>query len=641
MKLGSLFSDGAVFQRRQPLPVWGKTAPDTVVKASIAGCSAYGVSSSSGDFLIRFAPVDKTGGPHTLTVENISSGERAEVKNILFGEVWLASGQSNMEFHADWSPQLADFLKTCRTPDEIRMITVPKCATTARQTEFKGEWLPATAKNVPPLSAVALWFALFLHEQLRVPVGIIHSSWGGTRIEAWTSRERLMRNPELAPAFTEYEQTLPEASGWLAAGPGCTPSSRYGTVLRGDPGNRGEKSGWASPDFDDSAWCDFEVPGSWTERKLAGNGAVWIRRGINLPDGWEKENLILELGPVDKHDVTYINGVTAGATGSGFDECFWNVPRSYSVPPRLLCKGRNMLAIRAFSFLHDGAFRGGARAYRLYPEGRPELAIFLAGNWKFQVETDFGKVPPTPEVMAAGPGMPNTPAILFDGMIRPLIPFSIRGAIWYQGEENAFRPEDAASYERKMTDLIDDWRYRWGQGDFPFYMVQLANYRKPSPYSPDNLWPVLRENQRRACMHAPNTGMAVAIDCGDADNIHPKDKRTVGFRLARLALFHDYGCRGLVPSGPLPETVRTENGALRISFAYADGLHFRGAPRGFLIAGANRKFVFADGIEIDGTSVLLRSALVRCPVHVRYSWADNPDGNLYNAASLPASPFEW
>lgn len=225
-------------------------------------------------------------------------------------------------------------------------------------------------------------------------------------------------------------------------------------------------------------------------------------------------------------------------------------------------------------------------------------------------------------------------------MIRPLIPYAIRGAIWYQGESNAHSIVDSARYQRQMADLIRDWRFFWGQGNFPFHLVQLANFRTEMEYEESSTWAVLRESQRLACRRVPNTDMAVIIDCGEAEDIHPKDKRSVGFRLAAASLHNDYGCEEIVPSGPLPREISMENGSIRIRFDYADGLCFHGEPRGFYLAGNDESFLPADSVIIDGPSVVVRSARVKFPMRVRYSWADNPNGNLFNGAGLPASPFE-
>ena len=647
MKLSNLFSDGAVLQRGMPVPVWGTTEPDSVVRITCAGVTAFGASSSAGDFLVRL-PELPVGGPYELVAETVSHGERIVVRDVMVGEVWLASGQSNMEFTLASSPdQFREFCALNVDPSSLRMITVPKSVSSAQQKDFKAEWKYAANGNIGVFSAVALWFAYCLREKLNVPVGIVHSSWGGTFAEAWTSRSTLMRNPEIRDSLLEYESLLPGAQCWKKADFFKQASysrldffQRYG---KADPGNTGLGKGWAEKVFDDSSWKNFQVPGNWMTQGIAGNGVIWARFSVEIPESWSGQTLHLKLGGIDKQDITYFNGHEVGRSGEGFDDTFWNCPRDYTVPTELVKPGRAVIAVRAYSFLYDGAINGLPEMFSLFPEGREAEGIPLFGCWKAIAEVDYGNLlyPLNGEVASQGPGNPNTCSILFDGMIRPLIPYAMRGAIWYQGETNAHSIADSVAYGRIMSDLIDDWRFHWGQGDFPFYLVQLANFRNPAEYDEASTWAPLRESQRFACGKMPNTAMAVAIDCGDALDIHPKDKRTVGERLAAQALYNTYHCCDVVPCGPLPREIRRENGGLCILFDHADGgLEFCGAKDGFFLAGGDGVFRKAESVEADGSSLFLRSAEVAYPVCVRYNWADNPVGTLYNGAGFPASPFE-
>lgn len=648
MKLSNLFSDGAVLQRGMPVPVWGTTEPESVVKITCAGVSAYGASSSTGEFLVRL-PELPVGGPYELVAETASGRDRAVVRDVMVGEVWLASGQSNMEFTLSSSPQ--QYRKFCalRTdPSTLRMITVPKSVSSAQQREFDAKWMYATEESVGMFSAVALWFAYRLREKLNVPVGIIHSSWGGTFAEAWTSRSTLMRNPEVRNVLLEYESLLPASHSWGKANFfQQLPSSKqefFQKYGKADPGNAGLGRGWAEPSFDDSSWKKIQIPGSWITQKIAGNGVVWTRLRVSIPERWKGRNLSLHLGGIDKQDITYFNGREVGRSGKGFEDLYWNVPRNYAVPAELVRPGEAVIAVRAFSFLYDGAFNGLEEMFRLHPADDPADVLSLVGEWKAAPEADFGTLeyPSIGGAEMQGPGNPNTCSILFDGMIRPLIPCAMRGAIWYQGETNAHSIADSVAYERLMADLIDDWRFHWGQGDFPFYLVQLANFRNPLEYEEESTWAPLRESQRHACETMKNAAMAVTTDCGESLDIHPKDKRTVGERLAAQALYHTYHCPDVIPCGPLPRELRRENGGLRVLFEHADGgLRFRnGKTDGFFLAGNDGVFHRADTVESEGASLFLRSADVSYPVRVRYNWADNPIGTLCNGADLPASPFE-
>lgn len=647
MKLSNLFSNGAVLQRGMPVPVWGVTAPDSVVRISCAGVSAFGASSSTGEFLVRL-PELPSGGPYSLLAENTLNGEKAEAQDVMVGEVWLASGQSNMEFELASSPvQFREFCSLKIDPSSLRMITVPRSATSARQKEFSADWQYATEENARGFSAVALWFANRLRGKLNVPVGIIHSSWGGTFAEAWTSRSTLMRNPEIRDSLLEYEKLLPSSSVWEKKDFfRLVPSLKvdfFEKYAKADPGNEGFGRGWAEKEFDDSSWKPFQVPGNWMTQNIAGNGVIWARIAVDVPERWSGRALRLKLGGIDKQDITYFNGCEVGRTGKGFDDSCWSMLREYAVPAELVKPGRAVIAVRAYSFLYDGSFNGEPDFFSLSPADDDSEAISLAGCWKATAEVDFGKLayPAAGGAAMQGPGNPNTYSILFDGMIRPLIPYAIRGAIWYQGETNAHTIGESVSYERKMADLIDDWRCHWGEGDFPFYLVQLANFRTPAEYEESSTWAPLRESQRHACSKVPDAAMALAIDCGDSLDIHPKDKRTVGERLAAQALHNTYHCSDVVPCGPLPHGVRKENGGLRVLFDHADGgLRFHGEKAGFFLAGTDGVFRKAEIVEESGASLFVRCSEIPYPVRIRYNWADNPVGTLYNGAGFPASPFE-
>ena len=315
---------------------------------------------------------------------------------------------------------------------------------------------------------------------------------------------------------------------------------------------------------------------------------------------------------------------------------YWNKPRKYPVSAGLAAAGENTIAIRAYSFLFAGAFWGDASCYRLYCPDTDE-SISLSGIWKAFAEFDMGVLS---TAQPPGPGNPNVPGILFDGMISPLIPYAMRGVIWYQGESNAHSPQESATYLRKLETMIRDWRYRWGQGDFPFLQVHLANHRKDSAFDPDSAWAVLREMQRLVCENLPEVYMASAIDIGEALDIHPQDKRSVGNRLAANALRNVYHCMDSVPSGPLLRSCTAENGKIRMTFAHADGLTMKeDAAMSFYLAGQDGVFHPAAHVVIEGDSVLADAPEVPNPRTVCYAWSDNPVSSLYNAAGLPASSF--
>jgi len=632
MRLASLFCNHAILQRDIPIPVWGWCAPRSRVRVTLAGRTAETFAGDDGKFVLRLPPMP-AGGPHVLEALQVGAG-RAEAQDVWVGEVWLASGQSNMQWTVAPTGETID-----KAIPGIRMFSVPNVALPGRQAHVEGVWKTATPEAVQNFSAVAFHFARRLHDELKVPVGIIASSWGGTRVEAWTSREALMQQPATCAEMQSYEATFhsPAFFSRLGSDDARTASVVAGQVrgLRTDPGNEGFGRGWARADLDDAAWPNMTLPSTWQANRLAFSGALWFRREISAPADWQGKDLLLCVGAVDKHDVTYFNGEQVGATGTDLDESHWNKPREYRVPARLVKPGKNVIAVRAFSFVYHGGLIGPANKMSVAPVSGNATPIPLEGPWRYAVEHDFGKVY-LPGAAPYGPGNPNTPAILFDNQVAPLAPYALRGAIWYQGESNV---GNASQYRELMVGMIRDWRRTWGQGDFPFLMVQLANYQAASEYQRDSQWALLRESQLQS-VNEPGVGMAVIIDIGEANDIHPRNKRDVGYRLAQWALYETYE-RASVASGPLCSGMTIEGDRIRVRFRNSGkGLVAKGgALKTFAIAGSDKMFFLAEAV-IDGNSVVVRHPDVMYPVAVRYAWADNPEGcNLYNVEGLPASPF--
>ena len=646
MKLGSPFSHGAVLQRGMPVAVWGETLPGVLVRAEIAGKEGYAKSSGSGDFLLRLPPME-AGGPFELKVSVPGREEESVVlRDVLVGEVWLCSGQSNMEYRlesdcavvpppAGTEPlsrrQEREFLDLAAETGDFRFFTVPEKVAGCREKYCGGEWRPMDRANASKASAVAAWFGLKLRGRLHVPVGLICCSWGGTIVETWTSPEALRFNPDTRADIEAWEAERSGKEIWSVKTPSI--DDQIKSIAVPDRGNRGVADGWAEPGFDDSGWAVMEIPGSWIVQRIAGNGAVWVRRKVVVPAELAGREMILRTGGIDKHDIAYFNGVEIGRTGKDLETCFWNSPREYRIPGELVRSGENTIAIRAFSFAMDGAFMPPDEAYLLTAPG---ISIPLAGEWRAKAEYDLGRITPP---RRRGVDMPNMPGALFDSMIRPLLPFALRGVLWYQGECNANTPEEAQTYRRKMTTMIRDWRRRWGAPELAFLQVQLADYRSPKQYDRWSPWAVLRDGQRRACLDEPRVFLATALGTGDAADIHPQDKKTVGFRLAAAALHHCYGQREILPEGPAFERAVPEGGALRLFFRHAEGMTLRGEPgRAFRLAGSDGVYHPADRAEIDGGTLLLSSEKVPHPLTVRYAWADNPESILWNR-DFPAAAF--
>ncbi len=652
LQLASIFQSGAVFQQQKTIPVWGKTEPLSMLSAEFCGQKIYGKSSAAGDFMLRFGAVE-AGGPFVLKVCNDTTGENIVLEDILIGEVWLASGQSNMAYRLNDSNfaipippeeipshparvQEREFCSSIQNGDKFRFINIPQVASGEVETSFNAKWQYMTADNAPFCSAVGAWFGKYIQEKLNVPVGIILSAWGGTIAEAWTSRSGLMSNPDTVPLVQKWDEMRNQSS--------CADENAKSNVPVAfsdfaDPGNRGFDMGFANLDFDDSQWMPFNVPGSWIRQKIAGNGAIWARKTFYLSAAQAEKDFVVKFGAIDKTDITYCNGVEVGRMGEGLDTSCYNVARNYKIPANLLRVGKNVIAVRAYSFAYDGAFCGRSSDFKLESaDGKDCIAI--NGTWNAVAEVDFG-IANTNAMMNYGAGNANTPSILFDSMINPLIPYAMRGVIWYQGESNAKCMADSYMYYAKLKTLINDWRYYWAQGDFPFIQVQLAGWQDADyPVNEFSAWALLRDIQRKLCDDMPNVYMASAVDIGDADDIHPKDKKSVGFRLAVNALYNVYRCRDVVPAGPLYCGCEAENGKMRIKFKYNNGLTLKDdQPMSFVIAGTDLSFKIADKVEIDGDSLLVSSAAVPFPAAVRYAWGSNPANSLYNGAGLPASPF--
>ncbi|HSI87224.1 MAG: sialate O-acetylesterase [Candidatus Methylacidiphilales bacterium] len=632
LTLASPFQDNAVLQRDQMLPVWGWTSPVTIVRATLAGNVACAVSNAIGEFILRL-PALPAGGPHTLSVTVPETGEEVEAGNILIGEVWLASGQSNMGMTMQsCAPLTDDDIASANFPN-IRFFNVPRRADLGPHSTVDAIWEAATPKSTPVFSAVAFAFARHLHRKLGVAIGVLSSSWGGTFIQAWLSRSALALHPPMQKWLSIYEGATWGEARWAE----MRRIGQEGRVsnLPQDPGNTGVEKGYALPLFDDSTWSSMPLPGTWQYNGHQYSGAFWFRRVVEIPESWIGRELELQIGMVDKHDVTYVNGVEVGRMGKDREDQYWNIQRVYKVPASLVTGKTLQLAVRAFSFVFDGGLRGPAANMKLHPVDDATQSVSLAGDWKYICEHNLG---PVRETHIMGHGVPNTPHILFDNMIRPLVPYALKGAIWYQGESNS---ADHELYAGLLRELILDWRRQWGLPDMGFYTVQLPGYMDPHEHQWDSRWARLREAQL-ASLSLPNTGIAVTTDVGDKADIHPKDKMPIGARLAESALLTTYGDAVAGQCPPVAESFTVEGGAIRCRFTHASGgmgTSDGQPPLRFFVAGEDRIFHPAIAL-IEQDTVLAHSTEVPNPVAVRYAWADNPEGcNLSNRAGLPASPF--
>ena len=652
LNLNNLFQDGAIFQCRKAIPVWGRADANEKISVEFAGQTVYTRSNSKGAFKVRLNAVEP-GGPYVLKVTLCPSGESVICNDILVGEVWLASGQSNMEYligadsatHNCTNPkglnraQEKEFKESIKNPEKLRFIVVEKNASAVEEEDFIGKWQYMTAENAPFCSAVAAWFGKYIQEKIDVPVGLIVSAWGGTIAEAWTSRSGLLNNPETAHLINQLDRINSEDDLWDSTLVNNLNNTIPAAYI--DSGNEGVKWGWAENNFDDSSWVNMQVPGSWIQQKISGNGAIWARKELSLSGEWQGKDLLLELGGIDKQDITYFNGVEIGRTGKGAETQWYDKKRSYKIPASLVKAGKNVIAVRAYSFLYDGSFNGDSSCYNLISTDDGKK-IELAGEWKACAEKDFGIL--AGNSLRLGPGNANTPSILFNGMIKPLLPYALRGAIWYQGESNANDIYNSESYFKKLENMVRDWYYNFEQGEFPFIQVQLAYFYRGienSKCNPNSTWAVLRENQRLLTEKMGNVYMASAIDIGDHNDIHPQDKKSVGYRMAQNALFNVYRYTDVVPCGPMYKSYIVENGKIRLFFDNAEGMYIKeDCEQSFFVSGIDGKYYPADEVIIDGSSIIVSSENVQYPCFVRYAWADDPVCSLYNSADLPASSFQ-
>lgn len=634
MKLSSIFGDNMVLQRGVPVPLWGWAAPAEKIAVTFAGQTVRGAADDAGQWRVTLAPL-QAGGPFEMCVEGNDAS--TVLTNVLVGEVWLASGQSNMQAPMSWVNNAEQEIFDANF-DKIRLFTVAQAAVVETPREVQGSWSVCSPKTAGNFSATAYFFGRELHRKLGVPVGLINSSWGGTPAESWTSREGLRSLPSFKEAVDKYERNLVNFEKDMAEYQAKLKAGEVEKHYPADPGNMGFEKGWAAPETDLGDWGTINVPCYWQGQGLDFSGVLWFRREVEVPAEWAGKELRLNLCPCDKFDTTYFNNVKVGEMGRENPNA-WSTPRAYTIPAGVAKPGRNTLAVRVYSHSYSGGIMGSSADLNLGPAEAPESGrIRLSGAWRYKVEHNFGKVIPFELQQPLGPGHSHSPYSLFNGMIAPLIPYAIRGVIWYQGENNR---AEAGKYHALFSTLIGSWRKAWRQGDFPFLFVQLPNYLQTSDQPEASQWAELREAQLMT-LRTPNTGMAIAIDIGDAADIHPKNKQDVGKRLALNALNRVYGFKDVVPSGPLFAGARAEGNGIRIRFTYAEGgLTAKDGPlKGFAVAGADGRFVWAEAV-IEGDTVLVVSPQVPKPVAVRYAWANNPVCNLYNKAGLPASPFRW
>ena len=616
VKLSPIFSNNMVLQQGMEIPVWGWALPGEKVTVTLEKGKASVKANKEGKWSLKL-PAMNYGGPFTMT---ITGKNRLTIENIMIGEVWVCSGQSNMEFYLVNSNNGDAAVAAAEYP-QIRLFSVKKRISQKPQEQLEeGEWLPCSPGSSPRFSAVGYFFGKALYEKLKVPIGLINTSWGGTIAETWISTEMISENPDFAKQMDQlkkidlddYARTIEQEV-----------KARVGSTSTVDLGMEGGVPVWAAPEFDDTSWKTMKLPGYIENNGLEGvDGIIWFRKEVEVSDAEAGKPATLSLAKINDSDNTYLNGTLIGS-----NKLIAERSRVYKVAAGLLKSGKNIITVQVEDIGGMGGIYGDSTALKLECSDR---TISLSSKWKYKVGL----------VKYNAVLSPNSyPTLLYNGMIQALIPYGIRGAIWYQGEGNSGR---AKQYQRVFPDLIKDWRNHWKQGDFPFLFVQLASFMRVDSVPQESTWAELREAQSMT-LALPNTGMAVTTDVGDAVNIHPTDKQTVGKRLALSALKVAYK-QDLICTGPIYKSMTVSGNKVTLTFEETgDGLKIKdkyGYVKGFAVAGEDHKFYWANGKVTGKNTLEVSSPEVKNPVAVRFAWGNNPDdANLYNSADLPASPF--
>lgn len=616
LRLPKLISDGMVLQRDAGLNIWGWASPGEKITVRFQNKNYKTVTDDSGKWQVKVPPMP-AGGPYTM---EIAGKTKVLVQDILLGDVWFCSGQSNMVHQLNihdvtYAREIAE-----ANDPQIRQFLIPTLTNLqGPQNELpRGEWKTAVGEDIRPFSAVAYFFAKKIHDKYQVPVGIINASVGGTPIEAWISEEGLKDFTNLQSTIAKNKDTTYINSLNRRIPGGNRPAPPVDLGMEGTPK-------WYEISYSSKGWRPINVPGFWEDQGIKDlNGVVWYRREIDIPASMTGKAANVFLGRIIDADELYINGKLVGKTTYQYPQ------RRYPVPADLLKAGKNVFVVRV---MNQGG-KGGFVPDKPYSIFAGADTVNLKGTWEYKVGTVYK---PMRGGFGDGISAQNQPTALYNAMVAPEINYAIKGFCWYQGESNAGNPGEYASLQ---TALIKDWRAKWNQGTLPFMYVQLPGFMDYNYLPSESNWALLREGQFKA-LSEPNTAMAVAIDLGEWNDIHPDNKKDVGERLALAAFKTAYG-EEVVSSGPLFQSAAVEGNKIVVSFTdTGSGLMANdGEPLSeFAIAGSDKKFVWAKA-KIENGSVVVWSDEVPAPLYVRYAWADNPvNPNLYNKEGLPASPF--
>ncbi|WP_320018241.1 sialate O-acetylesterase [Labilibaculum manganireducens] len=615
LRLPKLISNGLVLQRDVDVKIWGWSAKNEKVSVNYRDSLYKTIANDKGEWFVML-PIQKAGGPYVM---NICASDTIHLKNILVGDVWVCSGQSNMELPMRRvSPLYKEEIAKADNRN-IRYFEVPKKYNfnTVKNDLQNGNWVDINKNTINNISAVSYFFAQKLNSEYNVPIGIINSSLGGSPAQAWLNEEALKEFPSYDAELQKFKNQAVIDS--IEQSDNSRSNNWYQKSTVND---EGQKENWRAKGSNTSDWSSMTIPGYWADGKLGYvNGVVWFRKEIEIPAEYCNKEGLLNMGRIIDADSVFVNGKFIGTTSYQYP------PRRYTIPAGILVEGKNTISIRVISNGGRGGFVDG-KPYQIVFD---DFKIDLKGEWKYKLGVAMEPLQGPTFIRWKSGG-------LYNAMIAPLLNYKIKGAVWYQGESNTGRPNE---YEHLLSSLIKNWRKQWGQGDFPFLCVQLPNFMSPKDQPSESNWAMLREAQFKA-LSVPNTGMAVTIDIGEWNDIHPLNKKDVGERLVLVAKRIAYGDDHVVYSGPMYRSMKVEKNKVILFFdQIGSGLIVKGGGelKEFAIAGKDKKFVWAKAKIVDN-KVIVWSDKVKKPLAVRYAWADNPESaNLFNKEKLPASPF--
>ncbi|MCI4444118.1 MAG: 9-O-acetylesterase [Lentimicrobium sp.] len=612
VRLPKLFADDMVLQRNKLIPVWGWADANENIEIKFNKQTKTTKADKNGKWIIRLDS-ENAGGPYELSIKGKN---KITIKNVLVGEVWICSGQSNMAFTVDEALNAEKEINDANYPF-IRAFTVSRDVSSLPKDDVKeGKWEVCNKSTVVNFTAVGYFFAKKIYAELKIPIGLIHTSWGGTGSETWTSREAFESSDE----FKEMIAGMPNVNLDSISKVFNKSIAKRVEELQGSKINPAKAEMFKEFAFNDSAWPELNEPEAWESQDLGEfDGTVWLRKTITLSANDAGKEATIELSKIDDEDITYVNGIEIGRNNN------WDAKRKYSIPAAILKDGKNTISIRVVDGGGGGGIYGESDDFKITIGDK---IIPLKGKWKYQVEAIKSDVGPN-----------SYPSLLYNAMVNPLIPYAFEGVLWYQGETNAWR---AQQYKKAFPLLINDWRKKWNQGDFPFYFVQISSFNETNGNSNNgSMWAELREAQTQT-LKLPNTGMCVTTDIGNPTDIHPKNKQDVGKRLAAIALKNVYK-QNIVCTGPTFKSMEIQGNKIIVSFEnLGSGLSTPdkyGYLKGFEIAGDDKVFHFANAQIVDN-KVVIYCENVPNPVALHFGWADDAsDNNLYNKEGFPAVPF--